>query len=460
MAGRENYRDGPKRWRGAEMFGLFGLRFPRLALPLIAGGFLAVSAVLGALYYWSPHATLRITTGVEGSVPNRFISTFISQVTAAHPRIRFETVAVPDLGGSAKALEDGKVDIAMVRSDLPPPVNGDTLVILRRDVVAIVLPPESPIDSVAKLSGKTVAIPIGPVQNENSRALDLILSYFNIPAESVKREFLPMIEIGEAVRRKRVAAVLAVGPIGPGQGVDVVATIAKAIRGKPQILAIDDAEAFAARFPGFESLDVPEGAFKAHPAVPDDTVTTLAVTYRFAVPATMFKPVAGAIARSILKAKARLMAASPMANQIEAPDPDEKNPVLPIHPGVADYIANGDQSFFDDFQNYLYLFGIPLSLGASLIAVVAGQFSRKKMEQDQQDVFRLLTIAEEAHKADASGLAELERSFAVTVESCISKLVAGTNAADQAPMSLAIEHARRAIQARKAALAKEITSTA
>jgi len=439
------------------MFGLFGVRS---RLPVIAAISLTVAAVLGALYYWSPHATLRVTTGPEGSVANRFMSTFVALSTASHPRIHFETVAVPDLRGSAKALEDGKADIAIVRSDLPPPQNGDTLVILRRDAVAIVVPPESAVDNVAKLSGKTVAIPAGLVQDENSRALDLILGYFNIPVESVKRVFLPMTEIGEAIHRKRVAAVLAVGPIGPGQAVDVVAAIAKATKGKPQIVEIDDADAIAARYPGFESLDIPEGAFKARPAIPDDKVTTVAVTYRFAVPATMLKPVAGAIARSILKAKARLMAASPMANQIEAPDPDEKNPALPIHPGVADYLSSGDQSFIDDFQSLLYLFGIPLSLGASLVALVAGHFSKKKLQQDQQDVFRLLTIAEEAHKADATELAELESAFAATVQSCISKLVEGANAADQAPMSLAIEHARRAIQARKMALAKQITSEA
>jgi hypothetical protein len=269
-----------------------------------------------------------------------------------------------------------------------------------------------------------------------------------------------MTELGEAIHHKRVAAVLAVGPIGPGQAVDVVAAIAKATKGKPQILEIDDADAIAARYPGFESLDIPEGAFKARPAIPDDKVTTVAVTYRFAVPATMLKPVAGAIARSILKAKARMMAAFPMANQIEAPDPDEKNPALPIHPGVADYLSSGDQSFIDDFQSLFYLFGIPLSLGASLVALVAGHFSKKKLQQDQQDVFQLLTIADEAHKADASELAELERTFAATVQSCISKLVEGANAADQAPMTLAIEHARRAIQARKVALAQGITSGA
>jgi TRAP-type uncharacterized transport system substrate-binding protein len=361
---------------------------------------------------------------------------------------------VPDLQASAQALEAGKVDIALVRSDLPPPSNGATLVIVRRDIVAIVLPAESSIDNVPKLSGKTVAIPTGPVQTENSRLLDLILGYYNVPVESVKRVFLPMADIGEAVRHKHVAAVLAVGPIGPGQPVDVVAALAKAMKGKPQVLAIDDAEAFAARFPGFESIDIPEGVLKARPAVPDDSVTTLAITYRFAVPELMLKPVAGAIVRSILKTKSRLMAtAGQRASQVEAPDPDEKNPVLPIHPGVADYIANGDQSFLDDLQGLLYVVGIPLSLCASLLAVISGHFGKRKVEQDQKDIFRLLTIADEAPKCEAGELTELEHEFNIIVAACVSKLVGG--ATDQAPVSLAIEHARRAIQARKVGLGQK-----
>ncbi len=33
-----------------------------------------------------------------------------------------------------------------------------------------------------------------------------------------------------------------------------------------------------------------------------------------------------------------MAALTPLANQIEAPDPDAKNPILPIHPGVAKYL--------------------------------------------------------------------------------------------------------------------------
>jgi hypothetical protein len=141
---------------------------------LISVAFLMIAVVLGALYLWSPRATLRITTGPMGSSAECFISTFVSVSTALHPHIYFKTVSVPDFEASAKALEDGKVDIAVVRSDVRPPANGQTLVILRRDIIAIVVPAGSPID-ISGLSGKTIGIPAGPLQDYNSQALDKIL---------------------------------------------------------------------------------------------------------------------------------------------------------------------------------------------------------------------------------------------------------------------------------------------
>jgi DNA-binding transcriptional LysR family regulator len=103
---------------------MLGLRLPRLASLLIGGAFLLIAVLLGAIYLWSPRATLRITTGPSGGIAQRFISAFISVTTAEYPRIRFETVTVPDLEASSKALEENRVDIAIVRSDVRPPTNG------------------------------------------------------------------------------------------------------------------------------------------------------------------------------------------------------------------------------------------------------------------------------------------------------------------------------------------------
>ena len=324
---------------------------PLRTAPLLIAGVLTIAAALvAAVYFWSPHANLRVTTGPPGSTAYRFITAFAAVTEATHPRVRIKLVEVADLAASAKAIEDHATDLGIVRSDGVIPSNGATIAILRRDVVAFIVPAKSPIDKIPSLAGKTIGIPQGPLQKYNEQTLDSILSYYNIPANSVKRVFLPLAEIGAAVHDKQVAAVLAVGPIGPGEAVDVISAVKLATKGAPSILAIDEAEAINKRFPGLESIDVPAGAFRGRPPVPDDTVTALAITYRFVAPNTMLDAVAGAIARSLFKTKALLVAKTPLASQIEAPDPDDKNPVLPVHPGVASYLNSGAQSFFDEFQ--------------------------------------------------------------------------------------------------------------
>jgi TRAP-type uncharacterized transport system substrate-binding protein len=431
---------------------MLGLRLPRAGTLLIAGAFLLIAVLLVALYFWSPHATLRITTGATEGVAQRFISAFVSVATSLHPHIRFETVPVANLEESSKALDDGKADIVLVRSDVRPPLNGQTLVILRRDALAIVLPPKSPVKNMAGLVNKTIGIVSGPLQDYDSRALDTILGYYNIAPGSVKREFLPISGIGPAMREHKIAAALAIGPIGPGAAVDTVASVAKAVKGAPKILEIDEGDAISKQFPGFESIDIPEGAFRGRPPIPDDTVKGLAVTYRFVVPLRMLNIVAAAIARSILKTKSRLMAVTPLASQIEAPDTDSENPLFPVHPGVAAYLTSGDQSFFDQLQEYFYFIGIPLSVAASITALITGHWRSRKLAGEQQQILRLLVIADEAAHANADEIESLEIEFRMIVAACVHKLSKGQGSGDQLPVSLAIEHARRSIEARRAVL--------
>jgi NMT1-like family len=280
------------------------------------------------------------------------------------------------------------------------------------------------------------------LQTYNEQTLDAILSYYNIPANSVKRIFLPLAEIGAAVLDKQVAAVLAIGPMGPGEVVDVVGAVKLANKGAPTILAIDEADAINKRFPGLESIDVPAGAFRGRPPTPDDTVTTLAITYRFVAPNTMLDVVAGAIARSIFKTKAQLIAKTPLAGQIEAPDPDDKNPVLPVHPGVVAYLNSGEQSFFDKFQQYFYLGGMVLSMAGSVVALLIGRLNRKKSESDLRQIDRLIELADKALTAQASSeLKALEEELNGIIAWFVKGQASGT--ADSTAFSVAIAHAQR-----------------
>lgn len=431
----------PRRWSRALV---------AVAILLIAAGGFALA------HFWSPHANLRITLGPPGSAADRFIMAFVSVSKVQHPRVNLDLVRVDDLAGSAKALEDRRTDLAIVRSDAAVPANAQTIVILRRDVVAFVLPPQSPVKSIANLSGRAVGIVAGRLQDTNAQVLDTVLSFFNLPGKDVRRTVLPVDELAQLVRQKKLAAILAVGPMAPGEVVDVVAAVARATKGTPGMLGLDEAEAIGKRFPGFESIDVPVGAFRARPATPSESVTTLAVTYRFAASELMPNVVAAAIARSILTAKTKLAAVTPLATQIEAPDPDDKSPLLPVHPGVAAYLSNGDQSFFDQAQQYVYLGGLVVSLAGSLFAAASAGRARRRSEAEWRPVRRLVEIAEAAPCADRAGLAILEGEFRELVSAMLGCSAGAVSTDCLSAFSTALAHARHALDRRRASLGPEV----
>jgi len=420
---------------------------------LTIAGLLTVAATgLGAYYFVKPHATLRVTTGHPGGTANRFVTAFAAAAAVQHPRVQVQPVETADLAASAKAIEDKTADLAVIRSDAAVPSNAATIAILRRDVFAIVTPAKTAIEKIPNLAGRTIGIPQGYLQAFNEHALDTILSYYDIPAKSVRRLFLPMADIGHAIADKRIAAVLAIGPMGPGEIVDVVTAVKAATKGSPKVLAVDEADAINKRFPAFESIDVPTGAFKGRPAIPDDTVSTLAVTFRLVAPDSMLDIVAGAVAQSLLTSKTKLMQLTPLAAQIEAPDPDNKSPVLPVHPGVAAYLSNGEQSFFDAFQNYFYMSGMALSTVGSAVAVLLGRLSHRKSQEEFAKIDRLIGIADQALRTrELAELKTLEEELNGIVAWFIKRTVGGEGSA----FTVAIGHARYAIEKQLALALRE-----
>ncbi|MFE1598925.1 C4-dicarboxylate ABC transporter substrate-binding protein [Methylobacterium sp. ID0610] len=418
-----------------------------MLLRATAGLFGLAGLAVAALYVGLTHAELRVTTGPPGSALHRLIATFATANARLHPRVRLVLVEEPSLAANAEALEAGRVDLAVIRSDLSPPANGQTVAILRRDVVAVVLPPHSPVTSLGHLAGRAVAIPTGPFQDDDSRLLDTLLDYVGVPAARVERLFLDPAALGPAIREHRAAAAFAVGPIGPGAAVDAVAAVARATRGTPTLLAFDEGEAIHRRHPGLETIEVPVGAFRGQPAVPADSVNSLVVTYRLVVGRGMLDIVAAAVARSVFTARSTLTAATPFAGQIEAPDLDEKAPLVPVHPGVAAYLNNGDQSFFDTSQNYLYLGGIGLSLAGSALALAVSHGHRRRAARERRVIKRLVEIADAAGSADQAGLDALSRDLRGLVGAALREQILA-DGGSASLMGTAVAHAREAIRDR------------
>ena len=378
----------------------------RRRLLLIAS--LCVCIGLGAAVVWFfffAHLTLRVATGPVGSDGQKFLAAFVRSVADAHPRVRLQVVPLADREASVKALTAGEVNLAVVRSDDLTGTTAQTIAILRRDVVGLVIPSHAPIEKVGNLAGKTIGLLHGPAGDE--RILDRILEYYQVSTQRVHRLVLAPGEIGPAIRQKRVAAMFVLGPAGPGVLADVVTAMAKVSKGAPDIVEIEAAEAIAQRFPGLEEAEIAPGAFRTTPLRPEDSVITLAVTLRLVARPSMPNYVAGEVARLLFTTKVKLVSTFPQVSQIEAPDTD-KGAALPVHPGAAAFFDGEQTSLLDQFVTYAYLVAIIVSVIGAGYAWMRSTW-RDTGGQRQEQILRLLAILRDVPTVDLDTLDALDR---------------------------------------------------
>jgi TRAP-type uncharacterized transport system substrate-binding protein len=336
---------------------------------LLTLGLAALTFAAWYRYPWlfSPRYTIRVAVGPWGEPAEKFAAAFRREVTQEYPRIRLSYVQTPDLDASAVALKDKKVDVALVRSDNPMAAEGRTLAIVRKIAVVTILPPHSSADDWSGLAGKTIGVVTPSAQMDPLQKV--VLEFYGVKQGHVR--VLSPKDAGAVAAGKHVAALLAVGP--PDQG--AIAELARAVRSAakkpPKFLDFDEADAIVARYPAYESLDIPEGAFVGSPPMPPDSATALATSVRLVSQPSLSNYAAGEITRLILATKARLAASLPEAGQIDAPDTDSK--LFPIHPGTLAYLNGDKPDLLDESINYLFigsmLFGAIGTTGAWLAAM-------------------------------------------------------------------------------------------
>jgi TRAP-type uncharacterized transport system substrate-binding protein len=356
--------------------------------------------------FFAPRLVLRVAIGPMGNDNQKLLAAFVRSWEEAHPRIRMRLVPTSDVAASAQALAAGNVELAIVRSDVPVAAPSRTIAILRRDVVGLIVPPQASIAQVGDLAGKSLGVVQGLA--EDARVLEQIFLHYQTPAKTFHRVLLTPGEIGAAIRQKRVAAIIAVGPPGPGPLAEALTAVAKASKGAPDLLDIEAAEAIAPRLPGLEAADVAPGAFGGTPPRPVEEVTTLAVTWRLLTRASLPDYAAGELARLLFLTRLKLATMFPRAGDIEVPDTD-KSDVFPIHPGAAAYFNGEQTSVLERFGNVVYVGTIVVSLVGAACAWMMSTWRGSAPHQVRERLQRLLHIIQETPAADPDTLDRFEQ---------------------------------------------------
>src|SRR4029434_798806 len=95
------------------------------------------------------------------------LSAVVRTLADEHPRVRLKVVPMADMEARMKALTAGEGELAVVRSDMLTSTVGKTIAILRRDVVGLIVPAHSPVETVGHLAGKTIGMVQGLASDDH-----------------------------------------------------------------------------------------------------------------------------------------------------------------------------------------------------------------------------------------------------------------------------------------------------
>ena len=196
----------------------------------LAGILAIIGALVGAYYFAMRPVTLRIAVGPPNSDDLKVVQALTQAFAQAHGYVRLRPVQTEGAAASAKALADGKVDLAIIRGDLDVPKNAQAVATLRKNVAVLWVPPppkaragsparRSP--RFAQLAGRRVGV-VGRTP-ANVNLLKVILQQYGVDPGKVEIVQFPAGEAADAIRNQKADAYLAAGPVNSKITADAIA---------------------------------------------------------------------------------------------------------------------------------------------------------------------------------------------------------------------------------------------
>ncbi|WP_425324352.1 TAXI family TRAP transporter solute-binding subunit [Methylobacterium frigidaeris] len=383
--------------------------------------FLVTSLVLtiaaAVALYVLQATTLTIAVAPRDGTEPALIRAYADALKSTHKGVRLKILPFDDVRESAKALEQGKADLAVVRPDVDLPANGLTLAILRDQAMLIASPAPSGITTFPGLARKRLGIVAH--RDADLWLLKSLMGYYGltlqeggtgpIPAGQVRLVPLAEEDLAAALAQKRIDAVVAViAPAAP-MALRLVGTVQAASRTrKVDFVGVEDGPAIIERLPRLQAVTVPAGLFGGSPKVPEDEVKTVGASYRLMAKASMSRTVAADVTQHLFELRSRLSDATPAADYVAAPayetTAEATSARLPIHPGAIDYYEREQQGFIERYGDWIYLVAVLGGGFGSALAWLRQRLRRLRRERIDVVMDRLLEILAEARRADAAGL--------------------------------------------------------
>lgn len=422
------------------------LRFVSLAGVVV----LAIGAgLLGYRYHTRP-VTLTLAAGSADGEAVKAMSAIASRLVSTNAAVRLKVIDAGTTLDAAKAFSEGSVDLAVVRGDVGDLSQAQAVVVVSHMVLLIMAPPGSTIDSMDKLKGRRVGVVAGAA---NARLVDVLSKEYGLDrVKTFKDVDLP--DARRAIQSKEVVALLVVVPLAERYLSLVRSFFQQGPKALPVLIAIESAGAIAQSDRAYESFDVPKGTLRGAPPVPDDDLTTLRTSLYLVARKKLGSDLVGTLTQTIMSVRRDLLAEQPIFAQITAPSTDADS-YLAVHPGAAAFYNGTQQSFMDEYGNWIYL--TPMVLGgiASVLAAAWKFLGIGQPATVQGPLDSLYALARRIRKGDTEAqLSDIEDEIDGILREQRSRAARGDETAvDEATLNVAAHRLENLIHDRRTLLA-------
>jgi TRAP-type uncharacterized transport system substrate-binding protein len=411
---------------------------------------LASGASLLVYRYYTRPVTLSVAVGSSDGEAAKAMSAIASQLASTNAPVRLKVIDSGTALEAANAFSAGKVDLAVVRGDVGDLSKAQAVVVVSHVVVLIIAPPGSSIDGIDKLKGRRVGVVSG---DANSRIVDVLSTAYGLDRAKVFKD-VALPDVRQAIQSKDVAAVLVVIPLAGKYLALVRGFFQQGAKALPVLVPIDSAGAIAESERAYESFDVPKGTLRGSPPVPDDDLTTLRTSLYLVAQKKLGTDLVATLTQTIMSVRRDLMREQPLFAQITSPSTDQ-DAYLPLHPGAAAVYNGTQQSFMDEYGNWIYL--TPMVLGGFATALAAAwKFLGLGSAAGAGPLDSLYALGRRIRKAATEAeLSDIEDEIDDILKAQRAKSAAGDESAvDDATLNVAAHRLESLIHDRRTMLAK------
>jgi TRAP-type uncharacterized transport system substrate-binding protein len=427
----------------------------RFVLVLGAIGLASGASLLAYRYYTRP-VTLSVAVGSIDGEAAKAMSALASQLVTTNAPVRLKVIDSGTALEAAKAFSAGKVDLAVVRGDVGDLSQAHAVVVVSHVVVLLIAPPGSSIDSIDKLKGRRVGVIGG---DANAKIVDVLSKEFGLDRAKVFKD-IALPDARGAIQSKEVSALLVVIPLSEKYLSLLRGFFQQGPKSLPVLIPIESAGAIASAERAYESFDVPKGTLRGAPPVPDDDLTTLRTSLYLVAQKKLGTDLITSLTQTIMRVRRDLMGEQPIFAQIAAPSTDA-DAYLPLHPGAAAFYNSTQQSFMDEYGNWIYLTPMALGAAATVLAAAWKFLGIANPATSEGPLDSLYALGRRIRKAGTEAeLSDIEEEIDGILKAQRAKSAAGDeNAVDDATLNVAAHrlesliHDRRTMFSKKPAVA-------